>query len=133
MAEYSKEELWGLYEQLPEDLKKATFSEEVGQIIQDVCDKNGITDDGLIFNITKNVGYVFLGLLSPEEFPDVLEKELKIEKKQAEKINFQITTKVFIPLKNSLEKLYGQKLEIKPEEEIKKIIKKEDTYRENIE
>lgn len=122
-----------MYEQLPEDLKKATFSEEVGQIIQDVCDKNGITDDGLIFNITKNVGYVFLGLLSPEEFPDVLEKELKIEKKQAEKINFQITTKVFIPLKNSLEKLYGQKLEIKPEEEIKKIIKKEDTYRENIE
>jgi len=133
MAEYSKEELWGLYEQLPEDLKKATFSEKVGQIIQDICDKNGITDDGLIFNITKNVGYVFLGLLSPEEFPDVLEKELKIEKKQAEKINFQITTKVFIPLKNSLEKLYGQKLEIKPEEEIKKIIKKEDTYRENIE
>jgi len=133
MAEYSKEELWGLYEQLPEDLKKATFSEEVGQIIQDICDKNGITDDGLIFNITKNVGYVFLGLLSPEEFPDVLEKELKIEKKQAEKINFQITTKVFIPLKNSLEKLYGQKLEIKPEEEIKKIIKKEDAYRENIE
>lgn len=122
-----------MYEQLPEDLKKATFSEEVGQIIQDVCDKNGITDDGLIFNITKNVGYVFLGLLSPEEFPDVLEKELKIEKKQAEKINFQITTKVFIPLKNSLEKLYGQKLEIKPEEEIKKIIKKEDAYRENIE
>jgi len=134
MPDYSKEELWELYEQLPEDLKKATFSEEVGQTIQNICSKNNIIDDGLIFNITKNVGYVFLGLLSPNEFLDVLEKELKIEKNKAEEIHSQITTSIFIPLRNSLEKLYGIKIETtaKLKEEIKPKVIKEDNYREPI-
>lgn len=136
MADYSKEELWELYEQLPEDLKKATFSEEVGQTIQNICLKGGIAGEDLIFNITKNVGYVFLGLLSPDEFLDILEKELKIEKDKAETINSQITTAIFIPLKNSLEKLYGIKIEAgrtKPVEEKTSEPKKEDGYREIIE
>jgi hypothetical protein len=135
MPDYSKEELWELYEQLPEDLKRATFSEEVGQTIQNICSKNGVAGEDLIFNITKNVGYVFLGLLSPDEFIDVLEKELKIEKDKAESINSQITTAIFIPLKNSLEKLYGIKIEIKetaPMEEEKPEPKKDDSYREPI-
>ncbi|MDP2910696.1 MAG: hypothetical protein Q8N58_02860 [bacterium] len=135
MADYSKEELWELYEQLPEDLKKATFSEEVGQTIQNICDKNGVAGEDLIFNITKNVGYVFLGLLSPDEFIDALEKELKIEKDKAESINSQITTAIFIPLKNSLEKLYGIKIEIEkttPIEEETPEPEKDDSYREPI-
>ena len=68
MADYPKEQLWELYEQLPEKLQKATFSEEIGQTIQDICNKNGVADNDLIFNITKNVGYVFLGLLAPNDF-----------------------------------------------------------------
>ena len=136
MADYSKEELWELYEQLPEDLKKATFSEEVGQAIQNICGKNSIADDDLIFNITKNVGYVFLGLLSPDEFSSVLEKELKIEKNKAEEIHSQITMSIFIPLKNSLEKLYGIKIEIKettPTEKSSLKPENKDGYRELIE
>lgn len=141
MPDYPKEQLWELYKNLPEDLQKAAFAEEVANNIQEICTKNGVTDDDIIFDVAKNIGYVFLGLLPPNEFEEVLEKELKIEKKKAEKLSSQITRFVFLPVKKSLEALY--KIEIKtgikptaaplPTETPKKKTKKKDKYREPIE
>lgn len=136
MADYPKEQLWELYEQLPKDLQKATFSEQVGQTIKDICAKNSIADNSVIFNITKNVGYVFLGLLPPNKFLSFLEKELKIEKNKAQQIDSEITKSVFLPVKKSLEALYEIKLEIKeskPETTEPKKPRKKDSYRELIE
>lgn len=135
MPDYSKEQLWELYEQLPEDLKKATFSKEIGQTIQDICKNKGITDNDLIFNITKNIGYVFLGLLIPDDFLKTLKTELKIEKDKAEQIYSEITKSVFSPLKKSLEDLYETKIETKKsidEEETRPKPIKKDSYREPI-
>jgi hypothetical protein len=135
MPDYPKEQLWELYEQLPEDLKKATFSEEIGQTIQDISKKQGIANNDLIFNITKNVGYVFLGLLTPDDFLKALKRELKIEKDKAEKIYSEITKAVFSPLKKSLEDLYETKIEAKKsidEEETRPKAIKKDSYREPI-
>ena len=139
MPDYPKEQLWELYKDLPKDLQKATFSEEVAANIQEVCKENGITDDDVIFDITKNIGYVFLGLLAPNEFSDVLEKELKIEKKKAKQISSEITRFIFLPLKKSLEALYqieikpGTKTKMKEAKEIEKKPKKIDKYKETIE
>jgi len=143
MPDYPKEQLWKLYKNLPEDLQKAAFSEEVADNIQKICTKNNVSDDKLIFNIAKNVGYVFLGLLAPNEFKNVLEKEIKIKKDKAEKISSQISRFVFLPLKKSLEALYkteikpGTKTEVKALndeiEKLKRKTKKEDKYRESIE
>ncbi len=112
MPDYPKEQLRELYKNLPKDLQKAAFSNEVAANIQEICTKNKIANDDLIFDIAKNIGYVFLGLLPPNEFSDVLEKELKIEKSKAEQIASEITRFVFLPVKKSLEALY--KIEIKP-------------------
>jgi len=135
MPDYPKEQLRELYEQLPEDLKKATFSEEVGQTIQDISKRQGIADNDLIFNITKNIGYVFLGLLTPDDFLKVLKTELRIEKDKADQIYSEITNSIFAPLKKSLEDLYETKIEAKEsidkEETRPKAIKK-DSYREPI-
>lgn len=138
MPDYPKEQLWQLYKNLPKDLQKAAFSEEVAGNIQEICTENEVTDDDTIFDVAKNIGYVFLGLLPPNEFQDVLEKELKIEKKKAEQIASGITRFVFLPVKKSLEALY--KIEIKPgikpkvapspEKKIKAKPKKGDKYRE---
>lgn len=136
MPDYPKEQLWELYEQLPEDLQKATFSEEIGQTIQDICNKNGVADNDLIFNITKNVGYVFLGLLAPNDFLKTLKTEMKIEKNKAEQIHSEVIKSVFSPVKKSLEDLYETKIEVKeitPKKETKPNPKKEDGYREIIE
>jgi len=136
MPNYPKEQLRELYKNIPKDLQKASFSEEVATNIQEICSKNKVTDNDMIFDITKNIGYVFLGLLAPNEFSDVLEKELKLNKKIAEQVTSEITRLIFLPLKKSLEALYQIKIkaektqtEKKPEEKPKR----KDQYREKIE
>lgn len=126
MADYPKEQLQELYKYLPEDLQKAFFSEEIGGQIKEICSKNEVKDEDTIFEITKNVGYVFLGLLSPNDFQSSLKKKLKL--KNAEVVASEIINAVFLPLKSSLEKLYNTKIKAK------KIVKKKktDRYRETI-
>lgn len=139
MPDYPKEQLWELYKDLPKDLQKATFSKEVAANITEVCAESDITDDDIVFDITKNIGYVFLGLLPPNEFSDVLEKELKIEKKKAKQISSEITKFVFLPLKKGLEALYqikikpGTKTKIEEDKKIEKKPRKIDKYKEKIE
>lgn len=134
MLEYSKEELWSLYKQIPKDLQRATFSEQVGKNIREICVKNGITDEDLILKTTKNVGYVFLGLLSPDKFSNELQQYLEVEKEIADQISTDLINVVFLPLKTSLDALY--EIEIKavrttePAEEKKKPSK--DIYKEKI-
>jgi len=112
MPDYPQEQLWQLYKGLPKDLQEAGFSEKVAQNIHEICTKNGIRDEDIIFDVSKNVGYVFLGLLPPDEFSYILEKDLKIEKIKAELIAAEIIRFIFLPVRASLEALY--KMEIKP-------------------
>jgi len=139
MPDYPKEQLRELYNNLPEDLQKAAFSKEVAQNIYEICHKNEITNEDTLFDISKNIGYVFLGLLPPNELSVVLEKDLKIEKNKASQVASEIARFVFLPVKKSLEALY--KIEIKPgikpktvplKETPEKKPKRSDGYRESI-
>lgn len=141
MPNYPKEQLWELYKNLPKDLQEAAFSEEVANNIQEICTENGITDDDTIFEIAKNIGYVFLGLLPPNEFADVLERELKIKKDKAAEIASRVNRFIFLLVRESLEALY--KIEIEPglkskiaaplKEKVEEKPKRKDKYRELIE
>ncbi len=116
MLDYPKEQLRQLYKNLPKDLQEAGFSKENAKNIHEICTKNGITDEGVIFDVAKNTGYVFLGLLPPNEFSYILEKDLELEKSKAELIASEITRFVFLPVRSSLEALYKMKISpsIKP-------------------
>lgn len=145
MPDYSPEQLWPIYEKLPEDLKEAIFSEKTADNIHDICTRNGIGDER-ISQIAKYVGYVLLGVLIPEKLPEVLEKEVKLKKEVAKKVFQEINRFIFFPLKESLAFLYQAEVPrptvpkiriseiapsdetIPPEEEPKR-----DTYREPIE
>lgn len=139
MPEYPKEQLQQLYINLPKDLQEAIFSEENTRNLREICLKNGVRDEDIIFEITKNLGYVFLGLLPPNELQDVLEKELNLEKAKAEQIASEISRFIFLPVKNSLEALYkieikaGLKPKVFPLPSTEKRLKKGDKYREPIE
>lgn len=137
--EYSKEELWELYESLPEDLQETIFSQETANSIYNACAENGIKDEG-VSEISKYVGYVLLGLLPPDEFEKTLKEKLTLENDSAKKISQEITHLVFYPLKETLESIYKTEIALvpKPREEIpkEKVVKakpKKDTYREPIE
>jgi len=139
-GEYKKEQLWKLYEKLPEELKEAVFAEETANNIDDICTRNGI-EDNRISEIARYTGRVLMGVLPPEDFQETLEKELKLEKDLAKKVSQEINRFIFYPVKASLEELY--KIEIAPPakptgitpppEEKPPVPPGEDIYRESIE
>jgi len=104
MEEYTKEQLQELYGQLPKDLQDAVYSNKIGELVRDACQKNGLQDS--FTNILKQVGYVFLGILPPDEFKKVLNNPAVFSK---------LNNEIFFNLKNSLDPLYGIKLEKVPE------------------
>ncbi|OGZ27344.1 MAG: hypothetical protein A2365_00205 [Candidatus Nealsonbacteria bacterium RIFOXYB1_FULL_40_15] len=105
--EYTKEELLELYEQLPETLKKAVYSPEIGNTTLSVCREAGMDKEKDMYSVLKKVGYVFLGILSPDDFKGEIKSDLKIEEEKAEKIYSVINKEVFGNLKKELELLYG--------------------------
>ena len=141
MLNYSKKQLWELYKQLPQELKDAIFSVENAEKISNICSSAGI-EGNVISQIAKYTGYVLMGILPPNELQPVLEKEEGLKKNIAKEIAWQINRFIFLPVKNSLEALYGAKITPALEEassqksqgapvKNKKI--KEDKYREKIE
>lgn len=136
LREYSKEELWKLYETLPEELKEAIFSEKIAEDMFRICERYGIEECS---KLSKIVGYTFLGVLPPFEIQKVLQKELFLSSEKAKRISDELYRFVFYPLKNSLASLYSKEFKIpqeKEEEEAKikkEIEEKRDIYREPIE
>ena len=134
MPEYPKEQLWKIYENLPEELKEAIFSEETANNIGRVCEENKISEEK-ISEVARYTGHVLTGLLTPGEFQEVLETEVGLEKEVAKKVSFEINRYIFRPVKESLKLLYEEEKPEKrehPEKEEKKP-KKKDIYREPIE
>ena len=109
--EYTKEQLWKLYEKLPEELKEAIFSEETADSIWNICSKHGIEGER-VSEIAKYTGRVLMGLLPPNELQETLEKELQLEPEIAKKVYQEIFRFIFYPVKTSLEELY--KIEMIP-------------------
>jgi len=128
---YTKEQLWKLYENLPQDLKNAIFSEETANDIWNICTRNGIEEED-ISEIAKAVGDVFLGITSPKELKSVLEREIKLSKEKAEKVFIEINRFILSSVKRSLSELYDMEYPAESKEEEEKPPKK-DVYREPVE
>ena len=142
--EYLREQLWKLYEKLPEELKDALFSVETADNIDNICQRNAIEEEK-IPEIAKYTGRVLMGLLLPNEFEKTLIKEVKLKAEVAKNVAREINRFIFFPLKEVLSKLYEVEIappvrppsivhEVRPEvtaEEER--LKKPDIYREPIE
>lgn len=140
MAEkYTREQLFKLYEKLPDELKDAILSEGTADSIESVCKRNNIEGEN-ISKVAEYTGRVLLGVLPPDEFQKTLEKEVKLKKEVAKKVAREINRFIFFPVKSSLEEIY--KIEIAPPARPKvtpppevapKKERKPDVYREPIE
>jgi hypothetical protein len=121
LEEYTKDQLWKLYEKLPADLKEAIFSEETADSIYSACAKYEIGKDK-ISGVAKYTGHVLLGLLPPAEFSKVLEAEIGIDKDTAQKIDHDINRFVFWLVKESLTALYSAEGDISSEARYKTVL-----------
>jgi len=137
MLDYPKEQLWELYQSLPDELKELVFSEKTADTIGDICRRNGISEEEKISGLTKYTGYVLLGVLPPEELSQTIKQDFEVSQESANKIAREINRFIFFPVKASLETLYKTKLdtgeEEKEEEEKEEETPKKDIYREPIE
>ena len=138
--ELTQEEYWQIFKKLPEELQKHILAEETAKDIYDICLRNEVDD--MAPEVADIVSRVLMGLLPPDELPETLEKELKIDKGMAKKISQEINRFIFYPVKANLEELY--KIEIAPPAGMPKVgpplpeekpvePKREDVYREPIE
>jgi hypothetical protein len=136
--EYTKEQLWKLYEKLPGELREAIFSEETADNIEKICLKNKVAG-GKNSEIARYIGRVLLGILPPEEFKEVLQKEMNLEAETVKNVFHEINRFIFNPVKQSLEQLYKTEAEFaegtgeKPVEGIKEESTRRDAYKEPIE
>jgi hypothetical protein len=144
--EYLREQLWKLYEKLPEELKEAIFSVETADNIGNICQRNKVPD-AKVPEVARYTGRVLMGLLPPKELEAVLAKEVKLKTEVAKNVAREINRFVFFPVKEVLSQLY--EIEITPparpkgavelaerpvpEAEEEEKPKKEDIYRETIE
>jgi hypothetical protein len=130
--EFSKEELWKIYEKLPKDLKEAIFSEDTADAIWNICKLCNINRVSVV---AKRVGNVLMGLLPPEKLKETLQKELKLDNSTAKKLDVYIQHYVFNPVIDDLMALYHpEKLEkIEEEIEARQEKRSKDVYREPVE
>lgn len=108
---FTREELWKLYQKLPQELQEAIFSEETADNIWNICERNEIKEEKMS-KVAEYIGQVLLGILPPDEFQKILEKELKLKKEVTKKVFHEIYRFIFAPVKESLVELY--KIEITP-------------------
>ena len=142
--EFLREQLWKLYEKLPEELQEAIFSAETAETIGNICERNKVTEDK-IPEVAKFIGRVLMGLLPPNELEKTLTKEVKLKTEVAINVAREINRFIFFPLKEVLSRLY--EIEIAPPARPPGIVRKTksetlpgeekqegaDVYRESIE
>ena len=134
--QYTNEQFWKLYKDLPQELKDVLSTEKTGTHISEACDRNGVSEK--IADVVHLTGSVLVGLLSTEEFSKALEKEAGIKKNTAQKIGNELNRFIFYPVRPALERLRQAPQETIQKEKIETVIKpsippSKDLYKESIE
>jgi len=104
--QYTQEQIDKILQNLPEELHEAVFSMETADAIWNACTKQNILDEKLS-KTAKHAGYVLMGLALPQEFEQILQGDIGIEKKAAQEIAREINRFVFYPVRSALEQLHG--------------------------
>jgi len=99
--EYTQEEIWAIYETLPEELQEAIFSEKTAEVIFNACADIG-GEEGRTSEVGKYVGRVLMGEMPVQEFKISLELDFNLSNEEANSIYTAINESVFEPLKDSI-------------------------------
>jgi len=103
--QYTKDQYWKLYAQLPQELKEAVFSNETAEHISTSCERHKVAEEN-IPRVASEVGNVLMGVTMPRDFQQALEKEVALNPVIAQDIAQEINRFVFFPVKGALEELH---------------------------
>jgi len=121
-----------MYQQLPEDVKKAIFNVDSAEIIKKIGEKYSLNIDK-IGELGNETGMVMLGITHPRDFIFNLSQRLNVDQETAKKIADEINNQIFAKVRESLKKIHGVSeasgvngvSEVKKEEILKEIEKDE--------
>lgn len=105
MTQYKQEELWELFNVLPKELKQTIFSENTSNLVREIAAKYELEEEQ-IPELAGLIGNVLMGLLAPNELPQNITENVKIEKEKSEAITKDFIEKLFYPLKDYLGAFY---------------------------
>jgi hypothetical protein len=142
--EYTKEQLWKLYENLPKELRETIFSNETADFVKSICERYDIKKDEEVSKVAELIGDVLLGISTIDNLQKNIEEELKIKKDIADKMSQEFYRSIFYPVKAAIDQIgktgsppadsLTEKISTPlKEENIPSAPKKDDSYRESIE
>lgn len=101
--QYNQDEMWKIYETLPEELKQAVFSAENADHIFSICERYDIQECSKLASL---VGLVLMGVLLPRDFAGALVQELGLQPDIAQRASQEVNRFVFYPVKTHIEQLH---------------------------
>ncbi len=105
MSQYTKEEMWKIFEKLPPELKTAVFSQETADTIWETSERNGLGGEQT-HQIGKLVGDSLMGLLHPEDLAQTIIDETGLSPEQASNVARDINRLIMFPVKSYLYDFY---------------------------
>jgi len=100
----SKDELYEKFNLLPEDIKEAFYSLDTYDVLEKLVEHYRLHIDQM-GQLSEQIGFVMLGVTKPDDFLSNVQQKLNIPLNIAGEIVKEINSKIFFPIRTSLEKL----------------------------
>ncbi|MEX2436851.1 MAG: hypothetical protein WD471_01650 [Candidatus Paceibacterota bacterium] len=106
MLTYTKKTIHERWDSMPMKLREAMFSPAYGETLFEILEENHISKHKAE-TIIRLVGYVFFGLVHPDELDKKISQELDIDKKIISQITEGIDRKIFSQLRDEIMGMYS--------------------------
>ncbi len=93
------------YFQLPQDLRETMFSVETANRTREISKKNNLNSDQAWW-ASHTAGMIILGEIKITDFVKIIQKRCKLEETSARQLARDINEAIFLPVKESLKKVY---------------------------
>lgn len=116
--QYNQDQLWKVFETLPEELKQAVFSAENADHTFSICERYGIEECSKVASL---IGLVLMGVMLPRDLEAALARDLGLDGDTAQRVSQEVNRFIFYPVKQQIEQLHkkvGEKDETSKQAEI---------------
>lgn len=105
---YTAQQLEEKYQSLPEDIREVMIGVETAKVVGAIGQTHRLRIDQM-GELADEIGLTMLGLTKPDEFLTHIKNRLQIDQTAAEQITREVNEQIFLPIRESLQKLHEVK------------------------
>ena len=106
MLTFSQEQLFERWDHLPMTLREAMYAPEISDTLWKICADDHLSEEK-IHTVAKIVGFVFMGLLAPDQISKEIVDAIGIDIRIATSIASAINQRIFTPIRPDIDKVYN--------------------------